>query len=101
MQANVLLAHTAPIRRERTPAADGFISEELRDTVEIALEGFGQVLPRLGLSSFKRPKVLVPHEPLAEIARETNEGFASGRLETQAEVKPFFEGCPYFPRSGI
>lgn len=55
LQANVLLAHTTPVQRERTPPAEDFISEELRDTVEIAVGDFGQVLPRLGLLSFKRP----------------------------------------------
>ncbi len=44
-----------------------------------------------------RGKILVPKEPFAGIIREAFEGFASGRFQTQAEVKRFFERIPDFP----
>jgi site-specific DNA recombinase len=46
-----------------------------------------------------RGKVLTPDEPLASIVREGIEGYASGRFQTQAEVKRFFDGFPDFPRN--
>ena len=44
-------------------------------------------------------KVLVRNEPLASYITEAFEGFASGRFQTQAEVKRYFESCPEFPKS--
>ncbi|MEP0961911.1 MAG: recombinase family protein [Roseobacter sp.] len=44
-----------------------------------------------------RGKILVPHAPLSDIIREAFEGYASGRFQTQAEVKRFFEGFADFP----
>lgn len=41
-----------------------------------------------------RGKVLVLEEPAAGIIRQAFEGYASGRFETQAEVKRFLEGFP-------
>ena len=41
-----------------------------------------------------RGKVLVPDEPAAGVIREAFEGYATGRFETQAEVKRFLEGFP-------
>jgi DNA invertase Pin-like site-specific DNA recombinase len=46
-----------------------------------------------------RGKVLVPNEPLASIVRDAFEGYASGRFQSQAEVKRFFEGFAAFPRN--
>jgi site-specific DNA recombinase len=43
-------------------------------------------------------KLLVRDEPLASIIQEALEGFASARLETQAEVKRFLEAQPAFPK---
>ena len=43
-------------------------------------------------------KILVQQERLAPILREGLKGFASGRFETQAEVKRFFESHAAFPR---
>ena len=43
-------------------------------------------------------KILVRHEPFASIVQEALEGFASGRFETQAEVKRFLESQPAFPK---
>ena len=44
-------------------------------------------------------KLLVRDEPLATIITEGFEGYASGRFESQAEVKRFFETKPDFPRN--
>ncbi len=38
-------------------------------------------------------------EPLASIVAEALKGFASGRFETQAEVKRFLESVPAFPKT--
>lgn len=43
-------------------------------------------------------KVLVRDEPIASIIQEALEGFASGRFETQAEVKRFLEQQPAYPK---
>ena len=43
-------------------------------------------------------KVLVPDEPMAGIIRKALEDFATGRLETQAEVQRFLMSEPLFPR---
>ena len=43
-------------------------------------------------------KLLVRNEPLASIVQEALEGFASGRFDTQVEVKRFLEAQPDFPK---
>ena len=45
-------------------------------------------------------KILVRDEPIASILAEALEGFASGYLQSQAEVKKFLETKPAFPRDG-
>ena len=45
-------------------------------------------------------KVLVRDEPLASVIQEALEGFASGRFETQVEVKRFLESRPEVPKDG-
>ncbi len=45
-------------------------------------------------------RVLVRDEPVASIIQEGMEGYASGRFQTQAEVKRFFESQPAFPKDG-
>jgi len=42
-------------------------------------------------------KLLVRDEPLASIIQEALEGFASGRFQTQADLKRFLEAQPEFP----
>ena len=42
--------------------------------------------------------LLVRDEPIASYIQEAIEGFASGRFETQGEVKRYLEGCPEFPK---
>ncbi len=48
------------------------------------------------LETSDRGHVLVRDEPLASIIQEALEAFASGRLETQAEVKRYLESRPEF-----
>ena len=43
-------------------------------------------------------KLLVRDEPVASIIQEALEGYASGRFESQAEVKRFLESQPLFPK---
>ena len=43
-------------------------------------------------------KLLVKHEPIASSIKEALEGYASGRFETQAEVKRFLEAQPDYPK---
>ncbi|WP_226550413.1 recombinase family protein [Celeribacter naphthalenivorans] len=44
-------------------------------------------------------KLLIRDEPLASIIVEAFEGYASGRFQSQAEMKRFFETFPDFPRA--
>tara|TARA_A100001391_G_scaffold153410_2_gene111235 strand:- start:10185 stop:11816 length:1632 start_codon:yes stop_codon:yes gene_type:complete len=56
----------------------------------------------MGFKYERRPghgNVLVRDEPLASIIQEGLEGYASGRFQTQAEVKRFFESQPDFPKT--
>ncbi|PUB90898.1 MAG: recombinase [gamma proteobacterium symbiont of Ctena orbiculata] len=48
--------------------------------------------------SLGQGKLLVRDEPLASIIQEALEGYASGRFQTQAEVKYFLESFPEYPR---
>ena len=43
-------------------------------------------------------KLLVRDEPCASIIEEALEGYASGRFESQSEVKAFLDGQPEFPK---
>ncbi len=43
-------------------------------------------------------KVLVRQEPIASVVVEALEGFASGRFETQGEVKRFLDASPHYPK---
>ena len=43
-------------------------------------------------------KVLVRDEPVASIVQEALEGFASGRFQTQSEVKRFLESSAAYPK---
>ena len=61
-----------------------------------------QATPPIGLKYVKDKgggKILVHDEPLASIIREAMEGFASGRLASQSEVKRFLEAQPEFPKT--
>lgn len=68
-----------------------------------AMGGYWPFIPCIGFKQEQRAgqgKILVRHEPLASIIQEGLEGYASGRFETQVEVKRFFESRPEFPRDG-
>jgi len=43
-------------------------------------------------------RVLVPDEPRASLVRDALEGFASGRFDSQTEIKRFLEAAPEFPK---
>ena len=44
-------------------------------------------------------KMMVVDEPVAGVVREALEGYASGRFETQNEVRLFLEGSPHYPKN--
>jgi len=44
-------------------------------------------------------KIMVRNEPLSSIVQEALESYASGRFESHAEVKRFFESKPEFPKT--
>lgn len=44
-------------------------------------------------------KMMVVDEPVAGVVREALEGYASGRFETQNEVRLFLENSPHFPKN--
>ena len=67
------------------------------------LSGYWPFVSCMGFKHVSVPgqgKVLTRDEPLASIIQEGLEGFASGRFETQAEIKRFFESRPEFPKDG-
>ena len=79
-------------------------AEQTRNRMEARIrQGYW---PFLGCIGFKFQKIeghgnlLVRNEPLASIIQEGLEGFASGRFQTQAEVKRYFESRPEFPKNG-
>ncbi|MEO0995513.1 MAG: recombinase family protein, partial [Pseudomonadota bacterium] len=49
--------------------------------------------------SREHSKILVRDEPVASIVQEALESYASGRFQTQAEVKRFLDAQPDFPKS--
>ena len=64
--------------------------------------GYWPFIACMGLRYVRSPgrgKMLVRDEPIASIIAEALEGYASGRFETQAEVKRFFESQPAFPKN--
>ena len=63
--------------------------------------GYWVFQPPIGFKYEKRDghgKVLVRDEPIASIVQEALEGYASGLLDTQMEVKRFLERFPEFPK---
>ncbi|WP_208354661.1 recombinase family protein, partial [Pseudaestuariivita rosea] len=66
-----------------------------------ALNGYWVFRAPIGYKYERQPghgNMLVRDEPLASIIQDALEGFATGRFETQAEVKRFLEGKPAFPK---
>ncbi len=77
--------------------------EQTRNRMEArAKNGFWCFPPPPGFQFEKRPghgKVLTRKEPMATIIQTALEGFACGKLETQAEVKRYLESAPEFPKN--
>ena len=77
-------------------------AEQTRNRMEARLRsGYWPFWACMGFKREKREgqgNVLVRDEPLASIIQEGIEGYASGRFQTQAEVKRYFESRPEFPR---
>ena len=76
---------------------------ELSKTRTIARlkNGYWTFAAPVGYQYTKAPgggKLLVRKEPEASIIQEALEGFASGRFQSQAEVKRFLDDKPEFPR---
>ncbi|MEQ3634426.1 recombinase family protein [Thalassolituus sp.] len=44
-------------------------------------------------------KLLVQNEPYASVIKESLEGFASGRFQTQAEMRRYLESCECIPKN--
>ncbi|MFC3229146.1 recombinase family protein [Marinibaculum pumilum] len=66
------------------------------------LSGYWPFIAPFGYRFEKRPgqgNVMVPDGRFSPIIQEGLEGFASGRFQTQAEVKRFFESFPDFPKT--
>lgn len=77
-------------------------AEQTRNRMRARIQnGYWPFISCIGFKHVHSPgqgKVLVRDEPLASIIQEGLEGYASGRFETQAEVKRFFESFPVFPK---
>ena len=66
------------------------------------LNGFWPFHTCIGYRHVSKPgegRVLIRDEPLASILQEGLEGYASGRFQSQAEVRRFFESQPAFPKN--
>lgn len=66
-----------------------------------AMSGYWVFQPPIGYRFEKvagHGKLLVRDEPLASIVAEALDGYASGRFETQVEVKRFLESQPAYPK---
>lgn len=46
-----------------------------------------------------KPRILIRDEPIASYIEEALKGYASGRFQTQSEVRRFLENCPDFPKT--
>lgn len=75
-------------------------AEQVRNRMRArALGGYWPFIAPLGYTHQSVPghgKLLVRDEPVASIIEEALKGFASGRFESQAEVKRFLESQPGF-----
>ena len=96
-----LLASVAQHRREK-------IAETTRHRMKgRALNGYWCFAAPFGYKYEKVPghgNLLVRDEPVASIIQEALEGYASGRFDTQAEVKRFLESQPVYTdrrKSGV
>lgn len=67
-----------------------------------AMNGYWVFYPPIGYRYEKvagHGKLLVRDEPVASIIAEALDGYASGRFETQVEVKRFLESQPAYPKN--
>ncbi|MEC8669050.1 MAG: recombinase zinc beta ribbon domain-containing protein, partial [Pseudomonadota bacterium] len=70
-------------------------------TISRMKNGYWTFKAPVGYQTVRAPgggKLLVRKEPEAGIIQEALEGFASGRFQSQAEVKRFLDAKPEFPR---
>lgn len=78
-------------------------AEQTRNRMEARMRsGYWPFWACIGFKYEKRDghgKVLVRDEPLASIIQSGIEGYSTGRFQTQAEVKRFFESQPEFPKN--
>lgn len=92
-----LLASVAAHQREKN-------AEQVKNRMRARMQnGYWVFQPPVGYKYERKSghgKVLVADEPVASIMIEALEGFASGRFETQSEVKYFLLSKPGFPRDG-
>ena len=90
-----LLASVAAHQREKN-------AEQVKNRMRArALNGYWVASPVPGYVYKKvagHGKMLVRDEPVASVVQEALEGFASGRFETQGEVKRFLEASPCYPK---
>ena len=68
-----------------------------------AMNGYWGFNPPIGYRFAQVPghggKMMVVDEPVAGVIREALEGYASGRFETQNEVRLFLENSPHYPKN--
>jgi site-specific DNA recombinase len=76
------------------------VIQKMKARVEKGYWVFSQPIGYKYVSDRGHGKVLVRDEPIASILAEALEGFASGYLQSQAEVKRFLEAKPVFPKDG-
>ena len=93
-----LFAAIAALDREKNA------EQSMDRTISRLKNGFWTFSSPLGYryEKFRGPeggKHLVKEEPIATIITEALEGFASGRFQSQAEVKRFLDAKPEFPRA--
>ncbi len=92
----IMIAATGQLERQTN-------ARQVRQKMQARMEaGYWIHNPPIGMKYVKVPgrgRMLRPDPPFDAIIREAFEGYASGRFETQAEVKRFFEGFPDFPRN--
>lgn len=90
-----LLASVAAHQREKN-------TEQVKNRMRARMQNGYWLFPPPGGYRYEKKeghgKVLVRDEPLASIVVEAFEGYASGRFETQGEVKRFLDAQAHFPK---
>lgn len=92
-----LLASVAAHHREKN-------AEQVKNRMRARVQnGYWVFQPPVGYKYERKGghgKILVPDGPVAKIVKAALEGFASGRFETQSEIKYFLLSQPAFPQDG-